>query len=103
RMLQENPQFASGEKNIDEAVFSQYLSMAWAPAPDLFIRTGGESRISNFLVWQLAYTELYFTSRHWPEFDESDLHTAIDWYANRERRFGKISEQLAINPSEVSI
>lgn len=72
-----------------------HLSMAYAPDPDLFIRTGGEQRISNFLLWQLAYTELYFTDVFWPDFDENALDAAIASFQMRERRFGRISEQLA--------
>jgi len=71
-----------------------YLSMAYAPEPDLFIRTGGEQRISNFLLWQLAYTELYFTDLLWPDFDAAALDTAIASYRQRERRFGRTSEQV---------
>ena len=71
-----------------------YLSMAYAPEPDLFIRTGGEQRVSNFLLWQLAYAELYFTEQLWPEFDAKCLDAAIDSYRQRERRFGRTSEQL---------
>lgn len=69
--------------------------MNFAPEPDLFIRTGGEQRISNFLLWQLAYTELYFTELLWPEFDGAALDQAIESYRRRERRFGRTSEQLA--------
>ncbi len=72
-----------------------YLSMSYAPEPDLFIRTGGEKRISNFLLWQLAYTELYFTDTLWPDFNESAFNLAIQSYQQRERRFGRTSEQLA--------
>jgi undecaprenyl diphosphate synthase len=72
-----------------------YLAMAHAPEPDLFIRTGGEQRVSNFLLWQLAYTELWFTSMLWPDFDAATLDTAIEWYRQRERRFGRTSEQVA--------
>jgi undecaprenyl diphosphate synthase len=72
-----------------------YLSMSYAPEPDLFIRTGGEKRISNFLLWQLAYTELYFTDTLWPDFNEAAFHLAIQSYQNRERRFGRTSEQLS--------
>ncbi len=68
--------------------------MAYAPEPDLFIRTGGEQRVSNFLLWQLAYTELYFTDMLWPDFDAAALDAAIAWYAQRERRFGRTSEQV---------
>lgn len=71
-----------------------YLSMSYAPEPDLFIRTGGEQRISNFLLWQLAYTELYFTDTLWPAFDRTELERAIASYLHRERRFGRTSEQL---------
>ncbi|HPT49575.1 MAG TPA: polyprenyl diphosphate synthase [Accumulibacter sp.] len=71
-----------------------YLSMSYAPEPDLFIRTGGEQRISNFLLWQLAYSELYFTDVLWPEFDEAAFDGALTWYRQRERRFGRTSEQL---------
>ncbi len=68
--------------------------MAYAPEPDLFIRTGGEQRISNFLLWQLAYSEFYFTDTLWPDFDDAALDAAIDSYHRRERRFGRTSEQL---------
>ena len=71
-----------------------YLSMSYAPEPDLFIRTGGEERISNFLLWQLAYTEFYFTATLWPEFDTAAFDKAIASYQKRERRFGRTSEQL---------
>ena len=71
-----------------------YLSMSYAPEPDLFIRTGGETRISNFLLWQLAYTELYFTDTLWPDFNEVAFNSAILSYQQRERRFGRTSEQL---------
>lgn len=71
-----------------------YLAMAYAPEPDLFIRTGGEQRISNFLLWQLAYSELHFTDILWPEFDRAALDAAIASYRRRERRFGRTSEQL---------
>jgi undecaprenyl diphosphate synthase len=73
---------------------SPYLSMSYAPEPDLFIRTGGEKRISNFLLWQLAYTELYFTDTLWPDFNETAFNLAISSYQQRERRFGRTSEQL---------
>jgi undecaprenyl diphosphate synthase len=71
-----------------------YLSMAYAPEPDLFIRTGGEQRVSNFLLWQLAYSELYFTDLLWPDFDAKALDAAILSYQQRERRFGRTSEQV---------
>jgi undecaprenyl diphosphate synthase len=78
----------------DESDLAPYLAMAHAPEPDLFIRTGGEQRVSNFMIWQLAYTELYFTDRLWPEFDARTLDAAIASYRRRERRFGRTSEQL---------
>ncbi|MCX4190231.1 isoprenyl transferase [Methylophaga sp. OBS3] len=86
-----------GKRSVDslsEDDLSSQLITADLPEPDLFIRTGGEQRISNFLIWQLAYTELYFTDTLWPEFNAKALDQAIDWYAKRERRFGRTSEQL---------
>lgn len=79
---------------IAEADVAGMLCLSGLPEPELFIRTGGEQRISNYLLWQLAYTELYFTDCLWPDFDEQQLQLALDWYRSRERRFGKISEQL---------
>jgi len=81
-------------EQINEELLQANLSMAYAPEPDLFIRTGGEQRVSNFLLWQLAYTELYFTDVLWPDFDETHLRRAFDWFAQRERRFGRTSAQL---------
>jgi undecaprenyl diphosphate synthase len=80
--------------DMNEVVLAQQLSMADAPEPDLFIRTGGEKRISNFLLWQLAYTELYFTETLWPDFNARALDAAIASYRTRERRFGRTSEQV---------
>ena len=77
-----------------EEQFARELSMAFAPDPDLLIRTGGERRISNFLIWQLAYAELFFTDVLWPDFQEEAFADALAWYAQRERRFGRTSEQL---------
>ena len=79
---------------VSESVLAEQLSIADMPEPDLFIRTGGEQRISNFLLWQLAYTELYFTDTLWPEFDAAALDAAIASYRMRERRFGRTSEQV---------
>ncbi|MGP1675810.1 MAG: polyprenyl diphosphate synthase [Burkholderiales bacterium] len=79
-----------------EEQLANYLSMAYAPEPDLFIRTGGEQRISNFLLWQLAYSEFYFTNTLWPDFDAAALDQAIESYQRRERRFGRTSEQLEL-------
>jgi undecaprenyl diphosphate synthase len=69
--------------------------MSYAPEPDLFIRTGGEKRVSNFLLWQLAYTEFYFTDTLWPDFDDAAFQAAIQSFQQRERRFGRTSEQLS--------
>ncbi|HEY2566839.1 MAG TPA: isoprenyl transferase [Candidatus Aquirickettsiella sp.] len=80
---------------LTREIFAEYLSLADLPAVDLLIRTSGEYRISNFLLWQLAYTELYFTDILWPDFDEHELNKALQFYTQRERRFGCISEQLA--------
>ena len=81
-------------KDIDESVFNSYLCTAGIPEPELMIRTSGEHRISNFLLWQIAYAELYFTDKLWPDFRKEDVYAAIVDYQGRERRFGKISEQL---------
>ncbi|MES2536718.1 MAG: polyprenyl diphosphate synthase [Pseudomonadota bacterium] len=91
KMVAANP----GTANFSEEQLALHLSMAYAPEPDLFIRTGGEERISNFLLWQLAYTELYFTDTYWPDFNSDALDLAIKSYQQRERRFGRTSEQLA--------
>ena len=91
-------------ESISEEWLTPHLSMANAPEPDLFIRTGGEQRVSNFLLWQLAYTELYFTDILWPDFDAAELQKAFLWYAQRERRFGRTSAQLVneSNPMPLS-
>jgi undecaprenyl diphosphate synthase len=85
---------AAGEP-ITEHAMDRAMALAHVPDPDLLIRTGGEQRISNFLLWQAAYSELYFTDKLWPEFDEAALDAAIADYAGRERRFGRTSEQVA--------
>lgn len=90
KMVAANP----GKTEFSEEELAPHLSMAYAPEPDLFIRTGGEERISNFLLWQLAYTEFYFTDTYWPDFDSDSLDQAITSYQRRERRFGRTSEQL---------
>jgi undecaprenyl diphosphate synthase len=90
-MLREHPALAS---TFTEEDLQPYLSMSDAPEPDLFIRTGGEQRISNFMLWQLAYTELYFTDTLWPAFNRAELDKAIASYQTRERRFGRTSEQV---------
>jgi undecaprenyl diphosphate synthase len=89
-----NALLAEGAGAMTEEALSARLAMSYAPEPDLFIRTGGEQRISNFLIWQLAYAELYFTDALWPDFDAGALDAAIAAYRERERRFGRTSEQL---------
>jgi undecaprenyl diphosphate synthase len=89
-----HPEALNGNGELASEAFEPYLAMAYAPEPDLFIRTGGEQRVSNFLLWQLAYTELYFTDLLWPDFDAAALDAAIASYRLRERRFGRTSEQL---------
>ncbi|MCG7908014.1 MAG: polyprenyl diphosphate synthase, partial [Candidatus Thiodiazotropha taylori] len=96
---------ASGElsvEQIDEQALAQHLSFAGVPEPDLFIRTGGEKRISNFLLWQCAYTELYFTDLLWPDFDDQALEAAIQDYSGRQRRFGRTGEQVQGQTAEAS-
>ena len=83
---------AEAGKPIDPASIESELSTAGLPLPDLLIRTGGESRVSNFLLWQIAYSELYFCETLWPDFDEKEFETALAWYAGRERRFGRVPE-----------
>ncbi len=90
-----HPQALASAAPPDGEAIAPYLAMADAPEPDLFIRTGGEQRISNFLLWQLAYAELAFLDTLWPDFDAAAYDAAIAWYAARERRFGRTSEQLA--------
>lgn len=88
---------AAGElinQQINEELINQHLSTADLPEPDLFIRTGGEQRVSNFMLWQLAYTELYFTATLWPDFDQNSLEDAIKSFKSRQRRFGQTSEQV---------
>ena len=81
-------------ENIDENIINKHLCTNFMPDPDLLIRTGGEYRISNYLLWQLAYSELYFCDTYWPDFNEADLHTAIADYQKRQRRFGKTEKQI---------
>ena len=92
---------ATGElkaKDISEELISQHIATADLPDPDLFIRTGGEQRISNFLLWQLAYTEVFFTNALWPDFDQALLSEAIISFKNRQRRFGHTGEQIISPP-----
>ena len=93
RYFAEHPERLA-DADVPPHAFDPYLAMSYAPEPDLFIRTGGEQRISNFLLWQLAYTELYFTELLWPDFDAAALDAAIASYQSRERRFGRTSEQV---------
>ena len=96
KMLAAQPEKRQG---WDESDLEPHLSMNFAPEPDLFIRTGGEERISNFLLWQLAYTELYFTPTLWPDFNTAEFDKAIASFQERERRFGRTSEQLIEAPN----
>ncbi|MBU3713237.1 MAG: isoprenyl transferase [Limnohabitans sp.] len=95
-----NPQQAL--EDLQEQDLAAYLSTADLPDPDLLIRTGGESRISNFLLWQMAYTELYFVDDYWPDFDEDCLVKALTWYASRVRRFGRTDEQVMFSPESAA-
>jgi undecaprenyl diphosphate synthase len=97
KMVAANP----GATDFSEEQLAPHLALAFAPEPDLFIRTGGEQRISNFMLWQLAYTEMYFTETYWPDFDGAALDEAIVSYQQRERRFGRTSAQL-ITPKKAS-
>ena len=97
KMVAANP----GATEFAEEQLAPHLALAFAPEPDLFIRTGGEQRISNFMLWQLAYTEMYFTETYWPDFDGAALDEAIVSYQQRERRFGRTSAQL-ITPKKAS-
>ena len=103
RLIKQHPDRTAG---FNEAHLAPYLALSFAPEPDLFIRTGGEQRVSNFCLWQLAYTELYFTEILWPDFDEAAFGEALASYRRRERRFGRTSEQLAqpksVAPSPLS-
>lgn len=94
QMVSKNP----NKTDFTEEDLTPHLAMHYAAEPDLFIRTGGEKRVSNFLLWQLAYTEFYFTDTLWPDFDDKAFQLAIQSYQQRERRFGRTSEQLA-NPN----
>lgn len=85
-------------EDVDDAWVSQHLTTNHLPDPDLLIRTGGEQRLSNFLLWQLSYAEFYFTPTYWPDFREEEFYDAILYYQQRERRFGKTSEQLKYKP-----
>ena len=97
RILADAKGNALGGRQVDEQLVDSYLSTSGIPDPDLLIRTSGEMRISNFLIWQLAYTEIHITQKYWPGFRRGDLYAAIGDYQRRERRFGMVSEQLKKN------
>ncbi len=99
RLVRDKPELAG---SYTEADLTPYLALAYAPEPDLFIRTGGEQRISNFLLWQLAYTEFHFTDTLWPAFDSHAFQRALDSFRQRERRFGRTSEQLQPSSADTS-
>ena len=99
RLIESRPQQHGA---FTEEEIAACLAMAYAPEPDLFIRTGGEQRISNFLLWQLAYSEFYFTDTLWPDFDAAALDLAIASYQRRERRFGRTSEQVGVAAAKAS-
>ena len=99
-MLASRPELAADPSRVGEADLAPHLAMAYAPEPDLFIRTGGEQRISNFLLWQLAYTELHFTDAFWPDFGDAELDRAFESFRARERRFGRTSAQI-VAPAHV--
>ena len=85
---------------ITEEMISEHLETNFMPEPDLLIRTGGELRISNYLLWQIAYSELYFCDTYWPDFDEQDLRNAIASFQSRQRRFGKTEKQVEENENK---
>ena len=91
-------QAGAARVELTEEQIARHLALSFAPDPDLLIRTGGERRISNFLLWQLAYTELYFSDVLWPQFDAAELDCALAWYATRQRRFGMTGEQVGEAP-----
>ena len=93
-LLTEHKDKSLAPEEITEEVISRHLQTSFMPDPELLIRTGGELRISNFLLWQIAYSELYFCDTYWPDFNEDDLHKAILSYQNRQRRFGKTEAQI---------
>jgi undecaprenyl diphosphate synthase len=98
KLMTDQPELAQSPASITEDKLRPYLCLSDLPEPDLFIRTGGEQRVSNFMLWQLAYTELYFADTLWPDFDEQALALAFASYQTRERRFGRTSAQLLSKP-----
>ena len=99
RLLAAEPECARDPSLITEDRLARYLALAYAPDPDLLIRTGGELRVSNFLLWQVAYSEFYFTDVLWPDFGEAEFGAALRWFGQRERRFGMTSEQVRAQAS----
>jgi undecaprenyl diphosphate synthase len=99
RAAREQLMAGATEVRIDEEAIGQRLALAFAPDPDLLIRTGGERRVSNFLLWQLAYAELYFSDVLWPDFDAAELDAALLWFSGRQRRFGMTGEQVEAEPT----
>ena len=93
-LLAHHPSLAQNPQAITESLLTEHLALDWVPEVDLMIRTGGEQRISNFLLWQAAYAELFCTPVLWPAYEEADLLKAVAWYAERERRFGMTGEQI---------
>ena len=93
-ILKRHPEVAAHPERITESLIDANLAFDWAPPVDLMIRTGGEQRISNFILWQAAYAELFASPTLWPDFDETDLEEALNWYSRRERRFGMTGEQI---------
>lgn len=102
-VVQAATQLVNAGEPISEEALSRAHALAHVPDPELVIRTGGEQRISNFLLWQSAYSELYFTDALWPDFDEIELGKALDDFAKRERRFGKTSEQVSSPPADLKL
>ena len=92
-LIKNDPDLLKNYTSLTEEIFSKYLSLSESPSPDLFIRTGGEKRLSNFLLWDLAYTELYFTDTFWPDFNENHLKKAVSFYYSRKRKFGGTIEK----------
>ena len=102
RMAEEYRQDGLKAADFNSEVFQQYLSTASMPPVDLCIRTGGEQRVSNFLLWQIAYAELYFTELYWPDFKHEAMKAALDEFGSRQRRFGKTDEQIRAEESSAS-
>lgn len=94
KRMMDDPAIQGGKKTVDEHTFRTYLDSSWVPDPDLLIRTSGEQRVSNFMLWQLAYTEIYISEKLWPQFTKKDFDRAMTEYSRRKRRFGLTGEQI---------